>query len=142
MPVPSGQVREPGRLPKAMSWQGCSRVMAEIGGRWDLAILTTLASSTSQRPSDLLQAINAQAHDGRLLTWKVMGERLRHLEQAGYVCRSEMRQYPRERRYWLTPWARSLLAQLAVLGTWYTEHVPCRVQPGRADGVAISGRLR
>jgi DNA-binding HxlR family transcriptional regulator len=116
--------------------------MAEIGGRWDLAILTTLANTSSQRPSDLLQAINAQARDGRRLTWKVMGERLRHLEQAGYVCRSEMRPYPRERRYWVTPWTRSLLTQLAVLGTWYTEHAPGQAHLDNSAEMATPGRMR
>jgi DNA-binding HxlR family transcriptional regulator len=98
-------------------------MLGEIGGRWDLAILAMLAARESRRPSDLREAVNAQAGSARL-SWKVMAERLRHLEDAGYVGRREISKYPRQTLYWITPWARCLLSRLDALGAWHAEHAP------------------
>jgi DNA-binding HxlR family transcriptional regulator len=106
-----------------MNWPRFMRLLAGIRGRWDLAILANLAEGGS-RPTDLLDAINEQAGDGHRLTWKVMRDRLRHLEEAGYVGRCEVRRFPRETHYWATDFARRLIAKLDTLDAWYTANAP------------------
>ncbi len=106
-----------------MSWQRCAQILGEIGGRWDLAILAALAARESRQPSDLRKAVSGQA-GATCLSWKVMTERLRRLEDGGYVGRREMRQYPKQTQYWITPWGRSVLAEFAALGNWLAEHAP------------------
>jgi DNA-binding HxlR family transcriptional regulator len=63
--------------------------------QWDLAGLANLAAGT-ERPGDLIEAINAQASDGRRIGWKVLTDTLRRLERSGYVARQEMPGAPRE----------------------------------------------
>jgi DNA-binding HxlR family transcriptional regulator len=106
-----------------VNWQHFMRFLASIRGRWDLAILANLAEGSS-RPTELLDAINEQACDGHQLTWKVMRDRLRHLEDAGYVTRREVRRFPRETHYWSTEFARRLVAELNTLDAWYTANAP------------------
>ena len=117
----------------AMNWQRFMRFLASIRGRWDLAILANLAEGGA-RPTDLLDAINEQSSDGHRLTWKVMRDRLRHLEDAGYVSRREVRRFPRETHYWATEFARRLVAELDSLDAWYTANAPAPDGPGCADG--------
>lgn len=112
-----------GEYRPAMNWQRFMTLMDTIRGRWDVAILANLAAGTS-RPSDLLDAINAQSMSGHRLTWKVMRERLRHLEQAGYVGRQDISRFPRETRYWMTGFACRLLTELDALDTWYAANAP------------------
>jgi len=106
-----------------MNWPRFMRLLAGIRGRWDLAILANLAEGrlTANR---LLDAINEQAGDGHRLTWKVMRDSLRHLEEAGYVGRCEVRRFPRETHYWATDFARRLIAKLDTLDAWYTANAP------------------
>ena len=90
-------------------------------------------SATSN--TELLDAINEQACDGHQLTWKVMRDRLRHLEDVGYVSRREVRRFPRETHYWATEFARRLVAELATLDAWYTANAPAPpVNTGPPDG--------
>jgi DNA-binding HxlR family transcriptional regulator len=99
-----------------------------------LAILANLTEGSS-RPTELLGAINEQACDGHQLTWKVMRDRLRHLEDVGYVSRREVRRFPRETHYWATEFARRLVAELATLDAWYTANAPAPpVNTGPPDG--------
>jgi DNA-binding HxlR family transcriptional regulator len=120
-PGRGGVVR--GEHQPAMNWQRFLSLMEGIRGRWDIAILANLAGGIS-RPSDLLGAINAQVTNGRRLTWKVMRERLRHLELAGYVGRWDVCRFPRETRYWATGFACRLLVELHALDTWYAANAP------------------
>jgi DNA-binding HxlR family transcriptional regulator len=117
----------------AMNWQRFMRFLASIRGRWDLAILANLAEGGA-RPTDLLDAINEQSSDGHRLTWKVMRDRLRHLEDAGYVSRREVRRFPRETHYWATEFARQLVTELDSLDAWYAAHAPATGGAGCADG--------
>ena len=98
-----------------MNWQHFMRFLVSIRGRWDLAILANLAEGGA-RPTDLLDAINEQACDGHQLTWKVMRDRLRHLEDAGYVSRREVRRFPRETHYRATEFAHRLIAGAELAG--------------------------
>jgi DNA-binding HxlR family transcriptional regulator len=116
----------------AMNWQRFMRFLASIRGRWDLAILANLAEGGA-RPTDLLDAINEQSSDGHRLTWKVMRDRLRHLEDAGYVSRREVRRFPRETHYWATEFARQLVTELDSLDAWYAAHAPATGGAGCAD---------
>jgi DNA-binding HxlR family transcriptional regulator len=117
-----------------VNWQHFMRFLASIRGRWDLAILVNLAEGSS-RPTELLDAINEQACDGHQLTWKVMRDRLRHLEDAGYVTRHELKRFPRETHYWVTDFARRLVAELDTLDAWYTANAPAPpVNTSPSDG--------
>lgn len=116
----------------AMNWQRFMGFLASIRGRWDLAILANLAEGGA-RPTDLLDAINEQSSDGHRLTWKVMRDRLRHLEDAGYVSRREVRRFPRETHYWATEFARQLVTELDSLDAWYAAHAPATGGAGCAD---------
>jgi DNA-binding HxlR family transcriptional regulator len=86
--------------------------------QWDLAIVANLRGG-GVRPGELMRAINTQAA-GRRLTWKVMAERLRWLEDEGYLTRREIDAC--ETRYWLRPRACHMLAALDALAGWYDEH--------------------
>jgi DNA-binding HxlR family transcriptional regulator len=112
-----------------VNWQHFMRCLGSIRGRWDLAILANLTEGGA-RPTELLDAINGQACDGHRLTWKVMRDRLRHLEDAGYVSRREVRRFPRETHYGATEFARGLDAELDSLDAWYTANAPGRPGPG------------
>ena len=60
-----------------------------------------------------------------------MRDRLRHLEDAGYVSRREVRRFPRETHYWATEFARRLVAELDSLDAWFAANAPA---PGGAAG--------
>ena len=104
--------------------------LAPLRRQWDLAVLANLAAGT-ERPGDLIEAINAQASDGRRIGWKVLNDTLRRLERSGYVARQEMRSVPRETRYWLRPPGHRLLAALRLLDTWYDDQEPGDDSPAR-----------
>ena len=107
-----------------MDWQNLMRRLAPLRTRWDVALLANMAGSDAPvRPVDLINAINAQSDDGQL-SWKVMEDRLRHLEASGYIARREVHHGPRESRYWLLPPGRRLLSALELLDAWYGEQEP------------------
>jgi DNA-binding HxlR family transcriptional regulator len=86
-----------------LDWQNLIRRLAPLRTRWDVALLANLAGGDGPvRPVDLITAVNAQSDDGQL-SWKVMEDRLRHLEASGYIARREVPNGPRETRYWLLP---------------------------------------
>lgn len=108
-----------------MDWQNLIRQTNPLRMRWDLAVLSNLAADgDGTRPTDLISTINAQARDGRQISWKVLEGRLRRLEAAGYVARKEIQKRPRETRYWLLPRALHLIAALELLETWLDQHEP------------------
>ena len=107
-----------------MDWQNLIRRLAPLRTRWDVALLANMAGSDAPvRPVDLINAINAQSDDGQL-SWKVMEDRLRHLEATGYIARREVPHGPRESRYWLLPRGDRLLSALDLLDTWYDDQDP------------------
>jgi len=121
-----------------VNWQNLMDRLAPLRRQWDLAVLANLAAGT-ERPSDLIEAINAQATDGRRIGWKVLNDTLRRLERSGYVARQEMPGVPRETRYWLRPPGHRLLAALRLLDTWYDEHEPGDDSPGASSGEQTAG---
>jgi DNA-binding HxlR family transcriptional regulator len=107
-----------------LDWQNLIQRLAPLRTRWDVALLANLAGRDGPvRPVDLINAVNAQSDDGQL-SWKVMEDRLRHLEASGYIARREVRNGPRESRYWLLPPGRRLLSALEQLDAWYGEQEP------------------
>jgi DNA-binding HxlR family transcriptional regulator len=103
-----------------MNWQHLSIVLAPVRGRWDLAVLANLEQCEA-RPGYLIEAINAQAgnEDGHQISWKVLIDTLRRLEDEGHVAHREVSRVPRETRYWLLPRGRRLVAALNRLDAWY-----------------------
>jgi hypothetical protein len=50
-----------------VDWQNLRERLAPLRMRWDLAVLANLADSDGPlRPTDLIEAINAQSRDGRI----------------------------------------------------------------------------
>lgn len=108
-----------------MDWQNLMRQLTPLRRQWDLAVLSNLATDgEGTRPADLIKAINAQARDGRQISWGVLENRLRRLETSGYIARREITNRPRETRYWLLPPARRLVTALGQLETWLNQHEP------------------
>jgi DNA-binding HxlR family transcriptional regulator len=97
-----------------VNWQDMMNRLAPLRRQWDLAVLANLAAGT-QRPGDLIEAINAQASDGRRIGWKVLNDTLRRLERTGYVSRREITHVPRETRYRLRPPGHDLMSALTLL---------------------------
>jgi DNA-binding HxlR family transcriptional regulator len=104
--------------PRAGAWPLILDHLDLVRRQWDLAIVANLRAG-GVRPAELLRAINAQADGPRRLTWKVMAERLRWLEDEGYLIRREID--VSETRYWLRPRACRMLAALDALAGWYEE---------------------
>jgi DNA-binding HxlR family transcriptional regulator len=102
-----------------VDWQNLRERLAPLRMRWDLAVLANLADSGGPvRPTDLIEAINAQSSDGQI-SWKVLEERLRQLEADGYIARQEVPRVPRETRYWLLPPGHRLISAVTMLDAWY-----------------------
>ena len=107
-----------------MDWQNLIRRLAPLRTRWDVALLANMAGGDAPvRPVDLINAVNAQSDDGQV-SWKVMEDRLRHLEASGYIARREVPHGPRESRYWLLPPGRSQLSALEQPDAWYDDQDP------------------
>jgi len=104
-----------------VDWQNLRDRLSLLRMRWDLAVMANLADIDGPvRPADLIKVINAQSRGGHI-TWKVLADRLRHLEADGYVAREEVLHVPRETRYWLLPRGRRLISALERLDAWYRE---------------------
>ena len=116
-----------------MNWQNLMNRLAPLRRQWDLAVLANLAAGT-ERPGDLIEAINAQASDGGRIGWKVLNDTLGRLVRSGYVDRKEISNVPRETRYWLRPPGHRLIAALRLLDTWYDDHEPGGDSPGAPSG--------
>jgi DNA-binding HxlR family transcriptional regulator len=103
-------------------WKHLRSRLAAVRGKWDLAVLVNLERGV-ERPGDLIEVINEQAEEE--ISWKVLIETLRRLEEEGYVGHREISRLPRVTRYWLRPAGRRLISALARLDAWYTEGEPC-----------------
>lgn len=125
-----------------MDWQNLMRQLTPLRRQWDLAVLSNLAADgEGTRPAALIKAINAQACDGRQISWGVLENRLRRLEVSGYIARQEITNRPRETRYWLLPPAGRLVAALGRLETWLNQHEPGNGQcspPASGTGAALT----
>jgi DNA-binding HxlR family transcriptional regulator len=105
-----------------MDWQNLITRLAPLRRRWDVAVLANLPEDGRwTRPTDLRDAINAQAGPDRQISWKVLDDTLRRLVSDGYIGRKEMANVARETRYWLLPPGQQLITGLGVLEAWYDE---------------------
>jgi DNA-binding HxlR family transcriptional regulator len=108
-----------------VDWYGLMNRLAPLRRRWDLAVIANLGTDgCGTRPADLRKAINAQAADGRQISWKVLEDTLRRLEDSGYLRRREVPGVPRETRIWLLRPASRLIAALTLVETWYDQQEP------------------
>lgn len=112
--------------------------LAPLRRQWDLAVLANMAAGT-ERPGDLIDAINTQAGDGRRIGWKVLNDTLRRLERSGYVVRQEIPSVPRETRYRLRPPGHQLVCAVSLLNTWYDDLDPGGDGSGAPSGGQTAG---
>jgi DNA-binding HxlR family transcriptional regulator len=105
-----------------IDWRQLKSRMAVFHRKWDLAVLVNLERGV-ERPGDLIEAISQQAEEA--ISWKVLIQTLRRLEEEGYVARREVSRLPRVTRYWLRPAGRRLVSAVARLDAWYTEDERC-----------------
>jgi len=105
---------------QTVDWEHLRKRLAAVRGRWDLAVLANLAGGVT-RPGDLIEAISAQSEKERRISWKVLTETLRRLEDEGYVGHKEISRLPRVTRYWLTPPGYRLVSVLCLLDAWYRD---------------------
>lgn len=111
-----------GRDGALVDWRHLRSRLAAVRGKWDLAVVVNLERGV-ERPGDLIGAINQQAAEE--ISWKVLIETLRRLEEEGYVGHREISRLPRVTRYWLQPAGRRLVSALARLDAWYAEGEQC-----------------
>jgi DNA-binding HxlR family transcriptional regulator len=121
-----------------VNWQDLMIRLAPLRRQWDLAVLANMAAGT-ERPGDLIDAINAQAADSRRIGWKVLNDTLRRLERSGYVARQEILSVPRQTRYRLRPPGHRLVSAVSLLDTWYDDHDPGGDDPGAPSGGQTAG---
>jgi DNA-binding HxlR family transcriptional regulator len=121
-----------------VNWMSVMDRLAPLRRQWDLAVLANLAAGT-ERPGDLIEAINAQATNGRRIGWKVLNDTLRRLQSNGYVLRQEIPSVPRETRYRLRQRGHRLVCALALLDTWYGQK-PDDGDPGAVPGGRRAGK--
>ena len=122
---PAGQFRND----NAVNWEHLRRRLAGVRGRWDLAVLGNLAEGV-ERPGALIDAINTQTQEHQL-SWKVLTETLRWLEDEGYVEHQEISRLPRVTKYWLTPDGNRLVKALCLLEAWYQQRETGHSCPGQ-----------
>jgi DNA-binding HxlR family transcriptional regulator len=122
---PAGRIRNE----DAVNWEHLRRRLAGVRGRWDLAVLGNLAEGV-ERPGALIDAINTQTQEHQL-SWKVLTETLRRLEDEGYVEHQEISRLPRVTKYWLTPDGHRLVKALCLLEAWYQQHESSHSCPGQ-----------
>jgi DNA-binding HxlR family transcriptional regulator len=123
-PEPAGRLRNE----NVVNWEHLRRRLAGVRGRWDLAVLGNLAKGV-ERPGELIEAINTQTREHQL-SWKVLTETLRRLEDEGYVEHQEISRLPRVTKYWLTPDGHRLVKALCLLEAWYQQHETGHSCPG------------
>jgi len=112
----------PRRNGASADWRRLRSRLDTIRGKWDLAVLMNLERGV-ERPGDLIDVINEQAEEQ--ISWKVLIQTLRRLEDEGYVNHREVSRLPRVTRYWLRPTGRRVISALARLDAWYAEDEQC-----------------
>lgn len=122
----------PGRKRPCADWRPLRRRLAGVCGKWVLAILVNLQRG-AERPGDLIEEINAQGREK--ISWKVLIQTLRRLEEEGYVDHRQVSKLPRVTRYWLRPAGRRLIGALERLDTWCQDGDTADSQA--ADGISV-----
>lgn len=96
--------------------QKVSQVLARVGEKWSILIITFLAGGP-RRFTEIKKAINGISQ--RMLTLCLRG-----LERDGLIKRTVYSVMPPRVEYELTPLGRSLTKPVVALGTWAMEHIP------------------
>lgn len=92
-----------------------SQVLARIGDKWSLLIVTRLGEGPL-RFGQLLRSIDD-------ISQRMLTRTLRGLERDGLVCRTVIATLPPHVEYELTDLGRSLQAPVTVLSNWAVENV-------------------
>lgn len=96
--------------------QKISQVLARIGDKWSVLIITLLAGGP-RRFTEIKRAINGISQ--RMLTLCLRG-----LERDGLIKRTVYAVMPPHVEYELTPLGRSLTEPVIALGSWASDHIP------------------
>jgi DNA-binding HxlR family transcriptional regulator len=107
-----------------------SQVLARIGDKWSLLIVTRLGQGPL-RFGQLLRSIDD-------ISQRMLTRTLRGLERDGLVCRTVIATLPPRVEYELTDLGRSLQAPVTVLSNWAVENVSA-IDAARASYDAGSG---
>lgn len=96
--------------------QKISQVLARVGEKWSVLIITLLAGGP-RRFTEIKRAINGISQ--RMLTLCLRG-----LERDGLIKRTVYAVMPPHVEYELTPLGRSLTEPVIALGSWASDHIP------------------
>ena len=96
--------------------QKISQVLARVGEKWSVLIITLLVSGP-RRFTEIKRAINGISQ--RMLTLCLRG-----LERDGLIKRTVYAVMPPHVEYELTPLGHSLTEPVIALGNWASDHIP------------------
>jgi DNA-binding HxlR family transcriptional regulator len=111
-----GTSRAPGNLHVPEDCRAVSEVLARVGGKWTVLVVSTLGDGP-KRFNELRRALGSISQ--RMLTLT-----LRALERDGLVTRTMFPTIPPRVDYELTKLGRSLLEPVSALGTWARRNRP------------------
>jgi len=104
----------PGNLHVAEDCRAVSEVLARVGDKWTVLVVSTLGDGP-KRFNELRRALGSISQ--RMLTLTLRG-----LERDGLVTRTVFATIPPRVDYELTKLGRSLLEPVSELGTWARQH--------------------
>ena len=105
---------KPGRQPLSENCQAVSEVLARVGDKWTVLVVSTLGKGP-MRFNELKRTIGGISQ--RMLTLT-----LRALERDGLVTRAVFPTVPPRVEYELTALGRSLLSPVSALASWAIDH--------------------
>lgn len=121
----------PGNLHVAQDCRAVSEVLARVGDKWTVLVVSTLGGGP-KRFNELRKALGSISQ--RMLTLT-----LRQLERDGLVTRTVFSTIPPRVDYELTALGRSLLAPVSELGLWARQNrAAIQVARQRFDSVAAA----
>lgn len=118
-----GTIAIPGTLHVAEDCRAVSEVLARVGDKWTVLVVSTLGDGP-KRFNELRRALGSISQ--RMLTLTLRG-----LERDGLVSRTVFPTIPPRVDYELTDLGRSLLLPVKELGLWARRHRPA-IQQARA----------
>ena len=109
-----GTYATPGNLHVPEDCRAVSEVLARVGDKWTVLVVTTLGDG-AKRFNELRKALGSISQ--RMLTLTLRG-----LERDGLITRTAFATIPPRVDYALTPLGRDLLTPVAALGEWATRN--------------------
>ena len=122
----------PGNLHVAEDCRAVSEVLARVGDKWTVLVVSTLGDGP-KRFNELRRALGSISQ--RMLTLTLRG-----LERDGLVTRTVFPTIPPRVDYELTKLGRSLLEPVIELGTWARQHRPAIQEARRRFDATPEGR--